>query len=59
MLNLMLDPRFKGLGPIIQYVGKEEAHLLIGEYDKYVLFLWLVHVHKVLNPFKLLLLPLH
>ncbi len=46
----MLDPHFKGLGPVIQYVGKEKAHLIIGENDRYVLFLLLVHVYKVLNP---------
>jgi hypothetical protein len=47
----MLDPHFKGLGPIIQYVGKEKTHLIIGQYDRYVLFSLLVHVYKVLNLF--------
>jgi hypothetical protein len=44
----MLDPRFKGSRWVIQYVGKEKAHLIIDEYDKYVLFSLLVHVYKVL-----------
>jgi hypothetical protein len=44
----MLDPHFKGSRSVIQYVGKEKAHLIIDEYDKYVLFSLLVHVYKVL-----------
>ncbi len=47
MLNMMLDPRFKGLGLVIQYVGKEKIHLIIGEYDRYDLFPLLVHAYKV------------
>jgi hypothetical protein len=46
---MMLDPRFKCLRLVIQYVGKEKAHMIIGEYDMYVLFSLLVHVYKVLN----------
>lgn len=48
---MMLDLDFKGLGLVIQYVGKEITHLIIGEYDRYVLFPLLVHVYKVLNSF--------
>jgi len=51
MLNMMLDLHFKGLRLVIQYVGKEKAHLIIGEYDRYVLFPLLVHVYKVVNSF--------
>jgi hypothetical protein len=48
---MMLRPRFKGLRLVIQYVGKEKAHLIASEYDRYVLFLLLVHVYKVLNSY--------
>ncbi len=47
----MLDPRFKGLRLVIQYVGKEKVHLIIGEYDRYDFFPLLIHVYKVLNSF--------
>jgi len=33
MLALMLDPQYKGLGLVIQYVGKEQAFQILGEYD--------------------------
>jgi len=33
MLAMMLDPRFKGLGLVIQYVGKERALHIVREYD--------------------------
>jgi hypothetical protein len=46
----MLDPCFKGLGLVIQYVGKEKTTLIAGEYDIYVLFLLLVHAYRILNP---------
>jgi hypothetical protein len=46
---MMLDPRFKGLGLVVQYVGKEKNVLIVGEYDMYVLFLLLAHVYKFLN----------
>jgi len=45
----MLDPRFKGLGLVIQYVGKEKNTLIVNEYDRYVLFPLLVHVYRFLN----------
>jgi hypothetical protein len=51
MLNMMLDPRFKGLRLVIQYVGKEKAILITNEYDKYVLFPLLVHAYRFLNMF--------
>ncbi len=47
----MLDPRFKGLGLVIQYVRKEKVHWIIGEYNTYDLFPLLVHAYKVLNCF--------
>jgi hypothetical protein len=49
MLNMMLDPCFKGLGLVIQYVGKEKTTLIASEYDMYVLFPLLVHVYMFLN----------
>ncbi len=49
MLSMMLNPHFKGLGVVIQYVGKEKDALIAGEYDMYVLFPLLVHVYKFLN----------
>ncbi len=51
MLSMMLDPRFKGLRLVIQYVGKEKIILIASEYDMYVLFPLLVHAYKFLNPF--------
>ncbi len=51
MLSMMLDPRFKGLRLVIQYVGKEKIILIAGEYDMYVLFPLLVYAYKFLNPF--------
>jgi hypothetical protein len=50
MLALMLDPRYKGLRLVINYIGKEWAFQIEGKYDKQVLFLLLVCAYKVLNP---------
>jgi hypothetical protein len=50
MLALMLDPRFKGLGLVIQYVGKEKTLKIASHYDTQVLFPLLVCAYKVLNP---------
>jgi hypothetical protein len=33
MLAMMLDPCFKGLGLVIQYVGEERTLHIVGEYD--------------------------
>jgi hypothetical protein len=46
----MLDPSFKGLGLIIQYVGKERTLQVVGDYEIHVLFLFLICAYKVLNP---------
>lgn len=46
----MLDPRYKGLGLVIDYVGKEQALQTKGEYEKQVLFPLLVCAYMVLNP---------
>ncbi len=50
MLAMMLDLCFKGLGLVIQYVGKERALHIIREYDPQVLFPLLICAHKYLNP---------
>jgi hypothetical protein len=50
MLALMLDPCFKGLGLVIQYVGKERTLQVASDYDTQVLFSFLVCAYKVLNP---------
>ncbi len=34
MLAMMLHPCFKGLGLVIQYVGKERTLHIVGEYDR-------------------------
>jgi hypothetical protein len=49
MLSMMLDPCFKSLGLVIEYVGKEKVVLIAGEYGMYVLFPLLVHAYKFLN----------
>jgi hypothetical protein len=45
MLNMMLDMHLKGLGLVIQYVGKERTQMITCEYDKYVLFPFLSHAY--------------
>jgi hypothetical protein len=50
MLALMLDPHFKRLGLVIQYVGKERTLEVVGDYDIQLLFPLLVCAYKVLNP---------
>ncbi|KAG0573230.1 hypothetical protein KC19_VG160100 [Ceratodon purpureus] len=50
MLALMLDPRFKGLECIIEYIGVAKAKEIVQSYDKAVLIPFLIKVHKVLNP---------
>jgi hypothetical protein len=49
MLAFMLDPQYRGLGLVINYVGKKQALKIEGEYDKQVLFLLLVCAYMVLN----------
>jgi hypothetical protein len=49
MLAMMLDKCYKGLGLDIQYVGKERALQIVGEYDKPILFLLFVCAYKFLN----------
>jgi hypothetical protein len=49
MLSMMLHPRFKGLGLVIQYVGEKKVIIIVSEYDMYVLFPLLIHVYRLLN----------
>ncbi len=48
MFAFMLDPRYSGLGLVIDYVGKEWALQIAKKYDK-VFFMFLVCAFKVLN----------
>ncbi len=50
MLALMFDPWYKGLGLVIDYIGKKWALQIVREYDRQVLFMFLVCAYKVLNP---------
>ena len=49
MLLLMIDPRYKGLHVIIDYVGREKAMHIMAEYDQLVLVPLLVKVSQLLN----------
>jgi hypothetical protein len=50
MLTMMLDPHYKGLGLVIQNVGKERALKIANEYDRAILFPLFVCAYKFLNP---------
>nr|XP_024402695.1 uncharacterized protein LOC112295398 isoform X2 [Physcomitrium patens] len=50
MLVLMLDPRYKGLSLVKDYVGKNLALQVVAEVDKQALLPCLVTVFKHLNP---------
>ena len=49
MLSLMLDPRYKGLQVIINYVGREKAMHIVAKYDQLVLVPLLVKVSQLLT----------
>jgi len=49
MLALMLDFEYKGLGLVIDYVGKQKAFHIVGDYDREVLFTLLLYAYKILN----------
>jgi len=50
IFNNYVGPTFQRvLGLFIQYVGKEKYLYIINEYDKYVVFLLLVHAYKYQN----------
>lgn len=50
MLALMLDPRYKGLSLVKDYVGRERALQVVSETDTNALLPCLVTVFKQLNP---------
>jgi hypothetical protein len=50
MLAMMLDPRYKGRGLVIQFVGKERALKIACEYDYQVLLSLFVYAYNFLNP---------
>jgi hypothetical protein len=50
MLALMLDPRFKGLGLVRDYVGGEKVVSIVYEYDNLVLLPLLMQCYKRLHP---------
>jgi hypothetical protein len=50
MLALMLDPRYKGLSLVKDYVGRERALQVVAETDANALLPCLVTVFKQLNP---------
>jgi hypothetical protein len=45
-----VKPHYKGFELVIQYVGKERALQIAGEYDRTIFFPLLVCVDKFLNP---------
>ncbi|KAJ7538060.1 hypothetical protein O6H91_11G033100 [Diphasiastrum complanatum] len=49
-IALMLDPRFKGLSLVRDYVGRDAAIQIVGEYDVKVLIPLLVTCFNRLNP---------
>lgn len=46
MLCMMLDACYKGLGLAIQFVDKERAWQIIGEYDRFILLSLLVFAYN-------------
>ena len=55
MICLMLDPRFKGLEVIVDYIGYEVTKQVVDDYDHKILVpLWLKFFHLLLQlPFQL------
>lgn len=45
----MLDPQFKGLEYVIQYVGVAAAKQVVEDYDRKIQIPYVVKVHKFLN----------
>jgi hypothetical protein len=50
MICLMLDPRFKGLEVIVDYVGCEVAKQVVDEYDHKILVPLLTKAAQILSP---------
>ncbi len=47
---MMLNLCYKTLGFVIQFIGKEKALQIVGEYDRQVLLPLLVFAYNFLNP---------
>jgi hypothetical protein len=50
MLCMMLDPHYKGLGLVIQFVGKERTLQITSGYGCQVLLPLLIFAHNFFNP---------
>jgi hypothetical protein len=50
MISLMLDPRYKSLGIISPFVGRQQDVALVKEYDKKFLYPILVKCDEHLHP---------
>ncbi len=50
MLCMMLDPHYKGLGLVIQFVGKEKTLQITSEYGCQVLLPLFIFAYNFLNP---------
>ncbi len=50
MLCMMLNPCYKGLGLVIQFVGKERALQIASEYDCQFFLPLLLSTYNFLNP---------
>lgn len=49
MLDLMLDPQFKGLALVTSYVFRDEAIRIVTEYDEKTLISFLLICYRTLN----------
>ncbi len=47
---LMLDPRFKGIDCIMDYIGRDQAAILVQQYDELIVMPLLKVVMGFLNP---------
>jgi hypothetical protein len=52
MVVLMLDPRFKGMDCIMDYIGKDQLAILLQQYDELVVMPLLKVVMGFLNPYQ-------
>jgi hypothetical protein len=46
----MLDPHFKGIDCIMDYIGKDQAIILVQQYDELIVMPLLKDVMRFLNP---------
>jgi len=52
MVVLMLDPRFKGMDCIMDYIGRDQPAILLQQYDELVVMPLLKVVMRFLNPYQ-------